>query len=140
MRLSEFCKSHSLHDSPINDLRYFSVQGKLILDVDICDDGQQPFIKNDDPDPFPISFVFTGVSHYSISGIDFLDNSHAESIPDISLDFEKDEITTGRILPSANSDKEVIEFVLLTTSHLGTQEGVKFLRIEAENIDWEGSA
>jgi hypothetical protein len=119
MRLSEFHEHYSLHDSPINSLHYFPEQGKLILEVDICDDGQWPFpIKSD---PLPFTFVFTGVSHYSVS-------------PD-ALDFDKDEISHARLLPSEKSGKEVIEFVLLTTSNQGT-EGVKFLQIEAEGINW----
>lgn len=120
MRLSEFDESYSLHDSPINSLHYFPEQSKLTLEVDICDDGQWPFpVKSD---PLPITFVFTGVSHYSIS-ID-------------SLDFEKDEMSDAHLLPSEEPGKERIEFVLLTTSNQGT-EGVKFLQIEAESVHWE---
>lgn len=135
MKLSEFEKNHSLHDSPINGFHYFPEQGKLVLDVDICDDGQWPFIKGE-PDPFPISFVFTGVSHYSISGFVFTDISHYRILTDASLDFEKDEVNNERMLPSEKPEKEIIEFVLLTTSKLGT-EGIKFLQIEAESVDWD---
>ncbi len=117
MRLSEFQENYSLHDSPINSLHFFPEQGKLILEVEICDDGQWPFLK-DSIDPFPIKFVFTGVSHYSI-------NTDA-------LDFENDEINDARILPSENLGKEVLEFILLITPNKGT----KFLQIEAESVDW----
>jgi hypothetical protein len=122
MRLSEFHEHYRLHDSPINSLRYFPEQGKLTLEVDICDDGQWPFpVKSD---PLPFTLVFTGVSHYSVN-------------PN-SLDFEKDEISHARLLPSEKPGKEVIEFVLLTTSKQGT-EGVKFLQIEAESVNWATS-
>jgi hypothetical protein len=118
MRLSEFQEHYSLHDSSINGLHSFPEQGKLILEVDICDDGQWSFLKNS-IDPFPIKFVFTGVSRYSISTD--------------SLDFENDEINHACILPSENPGKEVLEFLLLTTPNQGT----KFLRIEAESVDWD---
>ena len=119
MRLSEFQEHHSLHDSPINSLHYFPEQGKLTLEVDICDDGQWPFpVKSD---PMPLTFVFTGVSHYSVSTD--------------SLDFEKDEINDAHLLSSEKPGKEVIEFVLFTISNQGT-EGVKFLQIEAESVNW----
>ncbi|WP_201390083.1 hypothetical protein [Ktedonobacter sp. SOSP1-52] len=116
--MSEFQKGHSLHDGPINNLQFFPEQGKLILEVDICDDGQWPFLKNS-IDPFPIKFVFTGVSHYSISTG--------------SLDFENDEINDMRMLSSANPEKETLEFLLLITPN----QGVKLLQIEAENVDWD---
>jgi hypothetical protein len=119
MRLSEFQEHYSLHDSPINGLHYFPEQSKLTLEVDICDDGQWPFSVKSDPLPFTL--VFTGVSHYSVSTA--------------SLDFEKDEISHARLLPSEKPGKEVIEFVLLATSNQGT-EGVKFLLIEAEGMNW----
>jgi hypothetical protein len=117
MRLSEFEKNYSLHDSPINNLHYFPEQGKLILEVDICDDGQWPFIVN--IDPFPIKIVFTGVSRYSIDTD--------------ALDFENDEINNARILPSVNQLKEVLEFIILTTPN----QDINFLQIEAESVDWD---
>jgi len=120
MRLSGFYKSHSLHDCPINALRYCPEQGELTLDVDICDDGQWSFLKGAIGlyDVCPISFVFTGVSSYSIS-------------PD-PLDFATDEINSIRIISSEQPGKEIIEFLLLSVPG----KGVKFLQIEAENVDW----
>jgi hypothetical protein len=118
MRLSEFQANYSLHDSPINSLHFFPEQGKLILEVDICDDGQWPFIIKD-IDPFPIKFVFAGVSHYSISTG--------------SLDFENDEINDMHILSSENPGKEVLELILLITPN----QGIRFLQIEAESVDWD---
>lgn len=119
VRLSEFQRSHSLHDSPINGLHFFPEQGKLISEVDICDDGQWPFLKDSSIDPFPIKFVFTGVSRYSISTG--------------SLDFENDEISSMHMLPSDNPEKEILELLLLITPN----QGIKFLEIEAENVDWD---
>ena len=119
MRLSEFHEHYSLHDSPINSFSSFPEQSKLTLEVAICNDGQWPFPI--ERDPLPFTLVFTGVSHASLSAD--------------SLDFEKDEISHSRLLPSEKPEKEVIEFVLLTTSNQGA-EGVKFLQIEAEDVHW----
>ncbi|GHO47400.1 hypothetical protein KSX_55630 [Ktedonospora formicarum] len=119
MRLSAFQEHYSLHDSPINSLHFFPEQGKLIVEVDICDDGQWPFPNKSDP--MPLTFVFTGVSHYSVSTG--------------SLDCEQDEIHDARLLPSEKPGKEIIEFVLFTTSNQGTED-VKFLQIEAESVNW----
>lgn len=118
MKLSEFQRKHSLHDSPINGLHYFPEQDKLVLEVDICDDGQWLF-NIGDIDPFPIKFIFTGVSHYSISTG--------------SLDFENHEINGERMLPAKHPGKEMLEFLLLITPN----QGVRFLTIEAENVEWD---
>jgi hypothetical protein len=109
-----------LHDSPINDLRYFPEQGKLILEVDVCNDGQWSGAEAKS-DPFPLTLIFTGVPQYSMN-------------PDV-LDFENDEINTERLLPSERPEKEVIEFVLFTISSQRIDD-VKFLRIEAEDVYW----
>lgn len=120
MRLSTFQKNYSLHDSPVNDLRYFPEQSKLILEVDVCNDGQWPCAETRS-DPFPLALVFTGVSHYSMNAD--------------SLDFANDEINSTRLLQSERPEKEVIEFVLFTVSNRRI-DGVKFLRIEAEDVYW----
>ncbi|HEU5374333.1 MAG TPA: hypothetical protein VFV38_02755 [Ktedonobacteraceae bacterium] len=128
MKLSEFRKKYNLHDSPINGLSYFPEQGRLIMGVAICDDGQQwptqiqERLREDGMNPLPLNLVFTGVPYYSVS-------------PG-TLDFENDEINHERLLPSRKPGKEMIEFCLLTTSKWGT-EGVRFLRIEAEGVDWD---
>lgn len=119
MRLSEFQRQYSLHDSPINNLLYFPDQGKLTLEVDVCNDGQWPLIASH-LDPLPISLAFTDVSHYSIS-------------PNL-LDFDNDEINNERILPSKKPGKEIIEFCIFTTSVQG-MNAVKFLQIEASNVE-----
>ena len=117
MKLSEFTRNYSLHDSPIVDLCYSPEQGKLILEVEICDDGQWVFLKGK-ADPFPIQFIFTGVARYTVDGDD--------------LDFESDEIYHASLIPSKNPTKEALDFLIITTPN----KGIKHIQIEAECIYW----
>ena len=122
MDLRTFINIYDLHDNGIENIHHFPDSKQLIIDLILCN-WRQDFYKAGDPELLCGELLFTGVSFY---------NTQAKYDK-----FEQDEILRADFVQPENTDKGVLEIILLATYFPSKEEEIKIIKIEAEKVLWK---
>ena len=111
LKLSEMISRYNLHDSLVEDIKFFQDEEKLLLDIKLCN-WRQPLYQDGEPEVLKLQFIFTRVTKFEIESE--------------TMSIESDEIL--EITPIKSDIGEAIKIVL------HGNEDIKIINVIANEV------